>query len=88
MQNFFSGMGGGGGDGAAAAGGPQDDTPVWMKYAGKGAGVVGGCGKNKKKPCQKKILVVFVRFPQQLTLPLRDLGMGELILPRDYSYLN
>lgn len=43
MQNFFSGMGGGGGDGGAAAGGPQDDTPVWMKYAGKGAGVVGGC---------------------------------------------
>jgi len=40
MQNFFSGMGGGG-DGAAA--GPADDTPVWMKYAGKGTGVVGGC---------------------------------------------
>jgi len=39
MQNFFSGMGGGG-EGEA---GPADNTPIWMKYAGKGTGVVGGC---------------------------------------------
>ena len=45
MQNFFSGMGGGGGGEAGAAPGPNDDIPFWMKYAGKGAGVVGGCGK-------------------------------------------
>jgi len=43
MQNFFSGMGGGGGGEAGAAPGPNDDIPFWMKYAGKGAGVVGGC---------------------------------------------
>jgi len=44
MQNFFSGMAGGGGGGEAggAAPGPNDDTPIWMKYAAKGAGVVGG----------------------------------------------
>ena len=45
MQNFFSGMGGGGGGEDGAAPGPNDDIPFWMKYAGKGAGVVGGCGK-------------------------------------------
>ena len=48
MQNFFSGMAGGGGGGEAggAAPGPNDDTPVWMKYAAKGAGVVGGGCKS------------------------------------------
>ena len=49
MQNFFSGMAGGGGGGEAggAAPGPNDDTPIWMKYAAKGAGVVGGGCKSQ-----------------------------------------
>lgn len=40
MQNMFSDVTGGGQ--AGAAGGQGEDVPVWMKYAGKGAGVVGG----------------------------------------------
>jgi len=41
MQNMFSDVTGGGAGGQAAQGG--EDVPFWMKYAGKGAGVVGGC---------------------------------------------
>jgi len=44
MQNMFSDVsGGGGGGGGQGAPGPNDDVPWWMKYAGKGAGIVGGC---------------------------------------------
>ena len=44
MQNLFSDAMPGGGGGNQAPG-PNDDIPWWMKYAGKGAGVVGGLGK-------------------------------------------
>jgi len=41
MQNFFSNLGPSGGGGGEA--GPQSDLPWWMRYAGKGAGIGGGC---------------------------------------------
>ena len=44
MQNFFSNLGPSGGGGGEA--GPQSDLPWWMRYAGKGAGIGGGCGNN------------------------------------------
>jgi len=42
MQNMFSDVSGGGAQGGGAQG-QGEDVPFWMKYAGKGAGVVGGC---------------------------------------------
>lgn len=40
MQNFMSNMMPAGGEGQ-----PDDGVPWWMKYAGKGAGILSGIGK-------------------------------------------
>ena len=45
MQNMFGDIAGGGG---AQGEGQGDNVPIWMKYAGKGAGVIGGCGKSQR----------------------------------------
>ena len=45
MANVFKSMMPGGGENAAAAGGGGGDTPWWLKYAGKVAGVGAGIGK-------------------------------------------
>jgi hypothetical protein len=49
MQNFISNMKGGAAGGAGGA--SNDGVPWWMKYAGKGTGVVSGVGEEEDDLC-------------------------------------
>ena len=51
MQNFFTKLDSpveGSGGVYAPPSNPDDSAPWWMRYAAKGAGVIGGIGKHLK----------------------------------------